>query len=494
MMTAPIMDRSGRLAGMLVGSMDLMGDNILGDIARIKVGTNGFISLTTADRIMVMHPDRSRIMKQIPAGNKVYDAALTGFEGTDDTVTTAGIPMVTSVRRMKVNGWIVVANHPRAEAYVAIGEMKMYFLAAGAAIITVVSVIISFLIKRYTGPLHRLTRHVSGLARKEGAAKLVAPETDDEIGTLARTFNTMVTELDQQHRALRESEELFRTLSERSLIGIYLVQDGLFRYVNPKFAELFKYAAGELTDTLGPGDLARDGGWQTTQEQFRFRGETRTGELIDVEGHGAATVWRGRPAVIGTLADVTERKMIEDRLKRLALYDELTGLPNRALFFDRLHHLLALARRFKYVVAILYIDLDGFKAVNDTRGHEMGDLLLKEAARRLTASTRTSDTVARVGGDEFVGICEKISAPEDALLVARKINEALARPFLLRDRECSIGASIGISLFPEDGDGPEVLLKKADAAMYRVKEGGKGGSLFYRDIAKVPPAGAGEGA
>jgi diguanylate cyclase (GGDEF)-like protein len=201
--------------------------------------------------------------------------------------------------------------------------------------------------------------------------------------------------------------------------------------------------------------------------------------------YGSATVYRSRPAIIGTIVDITERKMIEERLKRLALYDELTGLPNRSLFFDRLHQLLALAKRHQYSVAILFIDLDRFKAVNDTLGHEMGDLLLKEVSRRLTSCTRSADTVARVGGDEFAGICGKIEAPDDALVVARKINDALSKPFLLRDHECSIGASIGISLYPEDGSDQETLIKKADGAMYRVKEGGNGGSLLYRDMIKT---------
>jgi diguanylate cyclase (GGDEF)-like protein/PAS domain S-box-containing protein len=485
MMTAPIFNSKGALAGFLVGSMDLMGDNILGDIAKIRVGKNGFLSLTTADRIMVMHPDKTRIMQPIPAGNKLYDAALEGFEGTDDTVTTSGIPMVTSVKRMKVNGWIVVANLPQAEAYAAINEMKVYLLAAGAGIVTIVSVIISFLIRRSTGPLLLLTRHVRELSRKEGAHKLVRIETDDEIGTLARAFNTMVAELDQQHAALRESEELFRTLAEQSLAGIYLIQDGLFRYVNPRFAEIFKYSAGEVTDKLGPGDLVHSGDWPDAQGHYFFRAATKTQDHIDVEVYGSATVHRSRPAIIGTIVDITERTMIEERLKRLALYDELTGLPNRSLFFDRLHQLLALAKRNQYALAILFIDLDRFKAVNDTLGHEMGDLLLKEVSRRLTSCTRSADTVARVGGDEFIGICGKIAAPDDALIVARKITDALSKPFLLRDHECSIGASIGISLHPEDGSDAETLVKKADDAMYRVKEGGKGGSLLYRDMIKA---------
>ncbi len=168
----------------------------------------------------------------------------------------------------------------------------------------------------------------------------------------------------------------------------------------------------------------------------------------------------------------------------MALYDMLTGLPNRQLFFDRVNQLLALARRNRYILALLYIDLDRFKVINDTLGHEIGDLLLKEAAERMTSCTRKADTVARFGGDEFIGICGKIEAVEDAEVVARKLSAVLSKPFEIKGNLCSIGASIGISLYPEDGEDIETLLGKADAAMYRVKEGKKGGYLLYRDLKK----------
>ncbi|OGW45912.1 MAG: hypothetical protein A2078_16310 [Nitrospirae bacterium GWC2_57_9] len=188
--------------------------------------------------------------------------------------------------------------------------------------------------------------------------------------------------------------------------------------------------------------------------------------------------------VVHISRDVTQQRLNEERLRNLALYDMLTGLPNRTLFFDRVRQLLELARRNQFVLAILFIDLDRFKDVNDTLGHDMGDLLLKEVSARLTSCTRKADTVARVGGDEFVGICGKIEAPEDALVVARKIMEALSSPYRLRDRECTIGASIGISIYPQDGDNAETLVNKADAAMYRVKEGRKGGFMLYGDMQK----------
>ncbi|OGW34986.1 MAG: hypothetical protein A2X58_10475 [Nitrospirae bacterium GWC2_56_14] len=193
----------------------------------------------------------------------------------------------------------------------------------------------------------------------------------------------------------------------------------------------------------------------------------------------------GSPVGIVYVAlDITRRKKAEQRLEQLALYDALTGLPNRTLFFDRMSLLLALAKRNRFVLALLYMDLDHFKTINDTLGHEVGDLLLQEAAKRMTSCTRKSDTVARMGGDEFISICARIAVAEDAGVVARKIIAALAAPFTIKGNECTIGVSIGISLYPLDGDDLEMLMHKADTAMYRVKESGAGGYTYFSE----PPA------
>ncbi|MCX6123032.1 MAG: PAS domain S-box protein [Ignavibacteriales bacterium] len=330
MMTAPIFNSKGLIISILVGSIDLMGDNILGDIAKIKIGQTGYLSLTTADRVMIMHPDKNRILKPIPLGNRMFDAAVEGFEGTDETVTTVGIPMLTSFKRMTVNDWIMLANYPQAEAYASIRQMRLYLLGASAVTVTFVFFMISFLIRRYTGPLLYLTRHVAELSHKQGGDKLIQLKADDEIGTLSRAFNTMVAELDQQQKALQESEELFRTLAEKSLVGIYLIQDGVFRYVNPRFANIFKYSVDELTDRLGPGDLTHPDGWLSTHNQIHssikgnvksthyfYRAVTKAQEIIDIEVYGSATISRGQPAIIGTIVDITDRKRAEVERERL---------------------------------------------------------------------------------------------------------------------------------------------------------------------------------
>jgi diguanylate cyclase (GGDEF)-like protein/PAS domain S-box-containing protein len=183
----------------------------------------------------------------------------------------------------------------------------------------------------------------------------------------------------------------------------------------------------------------------------------------------------------GILRDISERKENEERIKRLAHHDTLTGLPNRNLLNDRISHALARVRRHGGRMAVLYVDLDKFKPINDTLGHEAGDWVLREVARRLNHCVRSSDTVSRVGGDEFVVVVEEIGRPGEAAMVARKIIEALATPIAYNEHPCLVGASIGIAVFPDDGNTMEEVSKAADVAMYRVKHSGRNGYCFYSD-------------
>ncbi len=184
-------------------------------------------------------------------------------------------------------------------------------------------------------------------------------------------------------------------------------------------------------------------------------------------------------SVANTLAVAIERKSAEERLAYLARFDALTGLPNRYLFHDRLLQTMAQARRSGQPMAVLFIDLDRFKLVNDTQGHRAGDRLLKEAAARLSQCVRSGDTVGRFGGDEFGAIVSDLSKPGDAGVVAQKVLDAIAHPFRLDEHETFVSASVGITLFPADGDEPEALVTNADTAMYRAKEQGRNTYQYF---------------
>ncbi|MBF0565197.1 MAG: diguanylate cyclase [Nitrospirae bacterium] len=189
---------------------------------------------------------------------------------------------------------------------------------------------------------------------------------------------------------------------------------------------------------------------------------------------------------IGSCVGITERKEAEERLRHMAHYDLLTGLPNRTLFFDRLKHALSQAGRYNYMMALMFLDLNNFKAINDHYGHHAGDMLLRDAAQRLIGCIRDSDTIARVGGDEFNVILSKINEKKDVQVVAEKIIVALEAPFSLDGISCYVGTSIGIGIYPSDSMDIHLLIKKADAAMYRAKQSRKGfprsSYNFYADM------------
>ncbi len=188
----------------------------------------------------------------------------------------------------------------------------------------------------------------------------------------------------------------------------------------------------------------------------------------------------GKPQrMIGTLADITDRKNMDERVRHMAHYDLLTDLPNRGLMSERLQQAVIKARRDKTQMAVMFLDLDKFKPVNDNLGHDIGDLLLKQVAQRLLHSMRAADTVARLGGDEFVVLLHAIDNKKDAVVVAEKILHALNEPFIIAEHEISISGSIGIAAYPQHGEDEKLLLINADIAMYHAKKEGRNDYCFF---------------
>jgi diguanylate cyclase (GGDEF)-like protein len=185
---------------------------------------------------------------------------------------------------------------------------------------------------------------------------------------------------------------------------------------------------------------------------------------------------------VATLTDITERKLTEERIHQLAFYDALTQLPNRRLLYERLKHGIDLSRRTGHFMAVLILDLDKFKAVNDSFGHAAGDELLQSVGERIKACLREMDTVARLGGDEFVVLVTDVNQYETAARIAKTIIETLTQPFTLIDNKmATIGASIGIAMYPQHGDSIDALMDNADAALYYAKDSGRGCFAYFSD-------------
>ncbi|HLU79655.1 MAG TPA: diguanylate cyclase [Burkholderiaceae bacterium] len=286
--------------------------------------------------------------------------------------------------------------------------------------------------------------------------------------------------------SLAESEALYRATFDQAATGIaHVTRDGRILGANRKLHEMLGFEKGELIDRslfglIEPGSreearrfaaqrqrtTAEDASPETERQYLRKDGSP----VWVCETWGVVRTQSGEVAyLVVVMQDITARKALEARLAHDAMHDVLTGLPNRNMFHDRLEHALASARRHDRMAGVLYIDLDGFKEVNDNFGHAVGDALLKQVALRLHASMRAEDTVARFGGDEFAVVLFSIAEPEDCALVARKLEQALTEPFVVAGCKARISASIGAAVFPVDGNDADSLILHADQAMYAAK-------------------------
>lgn len=291
----------------------------------------------------------------------------------------------------------------------------------------------------------------------------------------------------------RKREQEYRTIIQTARDGFLIVDahDGHFVDVNDAYCDMVGYTRDEVL-AMGindveavdsPLDVERAQGAlrRIGYAQFETRHRCKDGSTVSVEVTATFLDIRGG-VFITFIRDITERKKSEERIRTLAYYDPLTKLPNRVLLLDRMRQVLFQARRYQRSMAVMFLDLDHFKHINDTLGHDAGDELLKEVATRLTSAIRTGDTVSRQGGDEFVIVLAELAHAQDAALVAEKILKAMKPPFDIKGNEIHISASIGIAMFDvKSGDDMQELMKKADIAMYGSKAQGRNRYQFYMD-------------
>ncbi len=306
-------------------------------------------------------------------------------------------------------------------------------------------------------------------------------------------------QLERERVALHESEERFREMADRIGDTFFLLDVPSRRtlYVSPAFQRQFGWSAHWTLDGVSDwtglvvdadrgkvqaavealyassADVTLEFGLKEHpgDERARFELLLRAWPVFDAQGR---LVRRA-----GVLQDVTERKRQDERIHRMAHYDGLTGLPNRFLLGDRLRQALAHAQRLKTEVAVLFLDLDRFKAINDTRGHLAGDQLLQQVALRLKGRLREEDTIARVGGDEFVIVLPDVTGATGAAHVADKLMEALQDPFEIDGQWLHMSGSLGVALYPRDGQDGDSLMRYADTALYQAKDGGRNGYRFF---------------
>jgi diguanylate cyclase (GGDEF)-like protein/PAS domain S-box-containing protein len=379
----------------------------------------------------------------------------------------------------------------RSRAAVALATLLAF--ALGTAAVFVMSAVI-------TTPLKRIVETAEGIAGGD-YSKRAAVHGDDEVGQLARSFNDMVDKIADAYAAvetsnrnletrvaertleLRDSEERYRLLFERNLAAVYMAtDDGRLIDCNDACAKMFGYESRQEFLDHGTIEYLHPHERDSILRRLREEGAVTNVEVELRQGSGGSC-WAlenvrrivpadGGPAVLeGILLDISDRKRAEEDIAFKAYHDGLTNLPNRALFLDRLDIALAQARRHNTMLAVLFLDLDDMKSINDTFGHPIGDAVLRATGERLKETVRAGDTVARVGGDEFLILLE-IQNTDEATAVARKILGRISEPLEIENDELFLTTSIGVSIFPGDGEDAQSLIRHADGAMYRVKENG----------------------
>ena len=466
-------------------------------------------------------PNAATVTAGVPVG-KVWTSGGISYRGSISQAAMSG--------ELATSDWYFTVSLPEKELLSALTNFRRNFMFVVALIVLLVAWVSVSQIRAMIIPLGRLTAGTRRIVEHKFGTQ-VAVATDDEFGELAEAFNNMSTQLDKQFQISRAQAEIDRMILVRdnleNIVGMTLRQMQTLlpslrvvavlpdrvnllharRFSLPADAHAPERATAVKAVTLTAAD--RPDFAEVMLSSFA-PGEVAPAWAQGMELPAAPVHWVlplvwGRTAcgwlwIVGSeqavIAD-SDRRILTDLAGRLALaissvwrddelyhqahFDPLTGLPNRLLFNDRLQREIARCKRESLITAVLFVDLDNFKSVNDSQGHSHGDLLLCEAARRITATLRELDTVSRHGGDEFTVVLGDIQGQHDALRVGEAILATLSAPFRIDGQDSFLSASVGISVYPADGETAAEILRNADIAMYRAKATGRAQALFFEE-------------
>ncbi|MBC7963864.1 MAG: diguanylate cyclase [Steroidobacteraceae bacterium] len=494
---APIKDKSGHIIGLLVGFAWFSDSTLFGQVEHANVGKTGYITINVPKYgLIATSSNPSLILKPMAQSgvNNMLGRFLAGYEGSGIAVNSQWIETLTSAKQIPAAGWIAQIVLPAEEAFAPIRTMRFRAYSIAAALSAFVLVTVWLVIWRLLAPLSHASKSISEMI--SGDLQSLPVKYHDEIGFLLKNFNFLVSERKQTEEALRNSEDKFRNILENAPIGMAMVSiEGRFMLVNRSLCEIVGYTKEELEnltyqEITHPDDLESnftnvqlllDGRATSFHMEKRYIRKDKQVVWTQLTSSVVRNAAGTSLYLIAQIEDITNRKRNQEQIHRLAFYDALTNLPNRRLLLDRFNQALVQAKRFHRSLAIMYLDIDDFKRVNDTLGHDIGDELLKIVADRLQTCVRSMDTVCRQGGDEFIVVLSEISQMQDAAIVADKIIKVINKPVSIQEYDLRVTTSIGIAIYPVNGtDDARELMKKADMAMYEVKNKGKNGFTFYQ--------------
>ncbi|MBV2089646.1 MAG: EAL domain-containing protein [Candidatus Thiodiazotropha sp. (ex Ctena orbiculata)] len=420
----------------------------------------------------------SPLIVPIEDGNLLYFVIGYG----DEIAGYAKVELIDSDHKQLTN---VLATEV-AKVWQEFQEGFLLITVTSLGLVVIITTVISW---RLSVSLSRPLRKMTDAAEHYAAGNLehrLVEDTSDELGRLASSLNKMADDLDKAGRLLDRAQEMAAfgywewRLGKTNMVlsyGAYKTFGVDYRAFEPEVQNLLKYVVPEDQEKVFA--ILQGRFKQPVSANFKIRradGESRT---LFIHGEPEHHLKDGIVGFIGTIQDITEQQRSNEQLQQLANYDALTGLPNRNLFYERLNHTIKQARRRQSEFALLFLDLDRFKSINDALGHGVGDELLRHVGKRLKSIVRESDTLARMGGDEFTLIVEDLNEEFSPQKVAQNIIRTMTPAFKIDHRDLFITTSIGVALYPKDATETDALIKNADTAMYLAKEQGKAVFSFF---------------
>ncbi len=498
---APVIDKKGVLQGVLCGHIFWKWAE---EVLDSKQTPGKDIFLLTQDGLVMSGPEapRSALSKLAPNTMQAIqqtdrDSGYLLEKWSNGKIYLVGYAKSSGYRDYPGLGWVSLMREDVTNAFAPARQLRQHILLMGIALGVLFSWLGWLMAGRIARPITRISEAAENIAAGELHHDVPAQRGDDEVAHLSTAIRDMVQELTSEIARRRKAEEGLRLSAkvfENNSEAIMITDVGRnIVSVNRAFTEITGYAEEEV---LGKNPRILASGKQTAAfyanfyESLRSKDQWR-GEIWNKRKNGevfpewvTVSVLRDEQDQIthyvAVFLDITERKKEEERVQYLANYDVLTGLPNRYLLSDRLDQAITSAQRHQTRMAVLFIDLDRFKNINDSLGHDVGDELLRMVSERLRACLRHSDTIARQGGDEFVALLEDIGSEDEVTFIAEKMIASLLEQFAVGDYKLSITPSIGVSVYPDDGDTAVQLLRNADLAMYRAKSMGRNRFEYYK--------------
>ncbi len=483
----------GQVTAVVAGQVNM--ERVWAILDSVTIGDSGFLVLLDRNENLLSHPNKELLMSNIGG---TWSGAVSGNTREIEVPPADGrSQLVGHAAATDILGWQVVALQDQGEADALANGALMNLVAIGVVVLVITfaaSLILSRSIARPIGLLASGMRQIAAGRLDERVSASGLKEIED----LSSSFNTMATNLQRSAQDLRRAHDKSQTILNAAGEGIYGIDaNGHVTFINPSAQKMLGWTGEDLNgrsahETLHhakadgspyrhadcPILAALQAGNVYSKADDVFW--TKDGISFPVE-YIASPIQEGETIVgaVVTFQDISERRAAEETIRHLAYHDSLTRLPNRALFTDRVAMALNHARRASQMVAVIFLDLDRFKLVNDTLGHAVGDQLLQDVAEELVRVLRDCDTVARMSGDEFTFLIPDLNRREEALEVGERILDGLRQQRKLGHNEMVISGSLGIAVYPDDGDDPETLLRNADIAMYRAKDNGRDVCQMY---------------